>query len=191
MLKLKLRNVTPPGGYRYVDPDTQYPFVAGFLSDLVDKVKAHRRGNKLSIPADLSERIEDWMCRSMPDGVCVSTDTNSSWRGSKRLVEDTINRTVGAFRHSRVVNEQTANERAEICIACSHNVRTPGCSSCRGVNRITKELAGGRWTKADSRLHSCERTGTLLRVMVHYGTTPIKANVDVRIPKPRNCWLPV
>jgi len=191
MLKVARPQLTPPSGWRFIDPDTRFPFKAFCKEELLSKVVAHRNANKLLIPDDLAERIEDWMCRDMPDGICVDSESGAPMRGVTRVAETLVNATLGVFKKSRIVKEKEANSRAGVCAGCSHNVLVPGCGSCRGVNHIIQGMIGSRWTAVDSKLNSCERCGMLLRVLVHCGTAAIKGSVDARISKPENCWLPV
>lgn len=59
---------TPPGRYRYIQPETQKPFDNFPTFDaLKAAVRAHRQGNNLPIGTDFDAELQDWMCRHMPD----------------------------------------------------------------------------------------------------------------------------
>jgi len=189
MLHLKKKDTTPPGGFTYVDADTDFPFKANCLQDLLKKVSDHRIANKLAIPADLKDRIEDWICRRMPTGVCDSETGGMKATGNHRaLTESIMNATMRIFRGTRLANQSTANERAIICSTCIRNIRTPGCNSCRGVNSIIKGMIGRNSTPFDAKLNTCDYSGTALRVLVHCGTVKLASKLT-ESERPKQCWL--
>jgi hypothetical protein len=72
MLKFARRNVSPPGGlYFYVVPETDFRIEWPTFDGLELKVREHMYNNDIRVPAGLSAIIEDYMCRHLPESVCV------------------------------------------------------------------------------------------------------------------------
>lgn len=77
-MKLKNRNLAPVGGYFYLYDLTKdgvtYPVRVtardGGLEGLARRVRADMQANKVEIPANLEELIEDQICSRQPEGYC-------------------------------------------------------------------------------------------------------------------------
>ncbi len=122
MLRLAKRSTTPPGGFRYIDADTDYRFKAPTMQQLVKKVAAHRHANELDIPSDIYEIIEDWICRRLPKGLCLSPNGRVTHSGvAHRTAEASVRATMLISRINKKlgrgpVDEATSNTRAKFCI---------------------------------------------------------------------------
>ena len=186
MLKIIAKDTTPPFGFRYVDPDTSFPFVADYLQQLVEKVRAHRQANKLAVPENLSDVVENFICHNCPPGICRSPDGEKYTGGrSRESVENITNATLRVARSRQFVSKEEAERRAAICSSCSENSPRRHCGSCRGTNNIIKEILGNRSTQNDPHLGVCDSLGVFLKAFVHLAG---KANSS-KGELPDNCWL--
>lgn len=183
MLKVKNKSITIPGGWRDVCPETNFPFFADSLEQLVDKEKKHLIANKYPVPENLAEIIENRICHMMPEGICISTDAEKNVIGRSRLpVVDIMNTTLRFSNTQRVVSQQEAERRASICSSCPHNAISKICSTCRGINSQLRSMMNGRSTPYDHKLHICDIAGGYCKVMVHY------LNISVK-DKVQGCWI--
>lgn len=56
--------IVPNGGWRYIQPDTDFMFKADLLGELVDAVKSHREANGLALGdprQDILDQLQDSM----------------------------------------------------------------------------------------------------------------------------------
>jgi hypothetical protein len=194
MLKLARKNVTPPGGFRYVDSDTNQKFSAPDMARLVKKVTVHRTSNKLPIPDDLPERIEDWLCGKMPAGICKdSRGRTVRYGAAHKTAESAVRATMLIHRimqrASRSnVKTRVANARAAVCRDCSKNLPFAGCMSCRGVRSIIENLKRGRRTAHDDKLMACGICGVLNQIHVFIDEQTIIETTKKASGYPEHCW---
>jgi len=161
MLRFAKKNVTPPGSYRYQDPDTNQYFEAPHMMKLASDVRKHRTANKLELPDDLSAVIEDWMCRHLPSGICRDEHGRMASSGIHYYTAETsVRQTSIAVRIMRAakrnpVKIEDAENRAILCVACEYNLPMAGCMSCRGVKDIIDGMRHGKNTSQDLLLQVC------------------------------------
>jgi len=194
MLRLVKQRVTPPGGWRYIEPTTKQQFTAPTMSKLLDKVSVHMRSNELRVPKDLPDVVEDWICRRLPKGLCKDPKGGPViYRGYHRSTESSVRATMALHRldqktTGKVVDQATANYRASICVNCSENVPSAGCMSCRGVKSILENIKRGRKSDQDNRLMACAICGALNQLQVHMKPETIQATTKKITDYPDTCW---
>lgn len=59
--------VVPPGGFRYVQPESGKQFSASNFRALKDQVAQHRRSNGYPIGTDFDAELQDWICKRITD----------------------------------------------------------------------------------------------------------------------------
>ena len=192
MLKLILKNVTPPDGFRYIDPDTKRAFRDMNLEDLTKQAVAHRVANKLNVD-NYQAVIEDWLCRQMPDGICSgNSPVFTGFAGVHRTAENTVNATLSLYKATQgapIVSQDEAERRAKICKACDRNVPFSGCSSCRGVKQAVEELLRGRRILKTYGLHACSITGVMNEYVAFSDRDTLLRVMGGRLSQaPPECW---
>lgn len=75
---LHKKNEVPPGGFRYLQPETEFKITAPSWRDLIQRVKAHRAANVLPIGTQLEREVEDWLCGQIPENWCSDVDPDRS-----------------------------------------------------------------------------------------------------------------
>lgn len=60
-------SVVPPGGFRYVQPESQKLISAPNFNQLRSDVIRHRKANTYPIGTDLDAELQDWICRRITD----------------------------------------------------------------------------------------------------------------------------
>lgn len=61
------QNTVPPGGFRYIQPESGKHFSASSFRAMANNVLAHRRANGFPIGTDFEAELQDWLCRKIPD----------------------------------------------------------------------------------------------------------------------------
>jgi hypothetical protein len=60
-------STVPPGGFRYIQPETEKLISASNWNALKANVAQHRKANGLPIGTDFEAELQDWLCRRLPD----------------------------------------------------------------------------------------------------------------------------
>jgi hypothetical protein len=60
-------STVPPGGFRYVQPESGKLISAPSWHGLKSNVAAHRKANTYPIGTDFDAELQDWICRRIPD----------------------------------------------------------------------------------------------------------------------------
>ncbi len=138
MALLKSRS-TPPGGWTYLQAETQAIITDENKDALVDRVVEHRKYKGLT-PTDREEvrkEIERQICSKLGHNECRKEGPEDKWTprdGSKPKVGMTqvlaFSKAAIAFITSggELVPIEEAQRRAEICRACHFNQEMTGCS---------------------------------------------------------------
>lgn len=97
-----------------------------------------------------------------------------------------------------MVDQNTANIRASICIGCHNNLPTKeikkgGCSSCNKMggivlNSIRSKIIKGNKTTSDSKLLSCGLCGCDLRIKVWIPLEVLGQTKEEANAWPSFCW---
>lgn len=210
-MRLNSLNVTPPGGFRYLEPSTGkwippqgQPADISFETNL-KKVSTFLKSNSLPIPNDLSEVIQAQVCSRMSndlqwcnDGkIATSERVNAARKGwsftfdevksfTRTMIDWTLN---GRER----VNDETITERAAICKGCPNNTLPPGCGACSGgtLREIVAALVGGTSHPMDMHLRACSICGCDLKAKVRIPTGILTKNMSAakQAQLPAHCWL--
>jgi len=136
-------NITPRSGYAYTDPDTGVKFDEPVHRTLVSSVARHRRANKIPVPPDLSEIIEDAICKINPPSFRkprpVPGPLSPSFPpGTTRSGLPPVSRATATNNTLKILKKRShpladiaeVVRRARICLACGFNKAEPCCYSC-------------------------------------------------------------
>lgn len=202
MRQLKDPNLTPPGGWRFIDPNTGYEFSRNYrnLHQLLLHVKQYRALNKLDPIPELRHAVEHYICnRPGTAGACrdyIPKRTVARYlRGGVALAETTARRITGrkAFE-----SQDIADKRAAVCIRCPNNIPNPEHSY---ADDVAARVVGARKTAVDNKLFSCGICTCPLRSKVHLLqstatrslTDEERALLPAGLPgldsQPLYCWL--
>ena len=196
LLKFRKRNVTPPGGYAFQDPDSEHVIVAGTFDQLVQQVKQHRKANDFEVPDNISDIIEDWICQRIPLDMTSAWNSGRDPLAGKRMLSSTvITKATTDYLHywrrigRKFVPVSIANNRGLICSECKSNTNHTACMSCQGTIRWAKDWIR-RDTVHDKTLYVCNKCAVLNVVQVHMTTDVIKGlTKETQLAKyPDTCW---
>jgi len=187
--------MTPPSGYYYPVPETGKEIVAGDHDSLVFAVRRHYSINGLTCPADISERLEHFLClhndpefckgEYEPDDVQMLQLTPSQVKDATRLILARVAMGVDKF----LVSPMESERRAAICAECNDNVKG-FCTTCNGLKEYIATRISDRSTSIDHKLGVCIHCSCILKAKVHVSVEalrPITAPEDLA-KCPANCW---
>lgn len=165
---------------------------------IVAKVERILRANKMDVPPNLADIIEDQIARRIPNAGRRPSLAASIIRSSAAIISGTQTLLALTMRRSsekRFVEQEEAERRAEVCLtmndgkACPYN-RKDACFGCDGIYTLVKIWFRGKKTTKDDRLFACNVCGCLNSAQVHVqsdillaGTKPV-----IAAQYPLGCW---
>lgn len=160
MKRLIPTSLTPPGGYRYTQPETSHTMTASSFHVLVDRVVQHRKANNLPVPFNIDDAVEMYICHERPE---LCEERGKVTAGSQPLtlgLAVRLTKTLIAAGKRRV-EQGEADRRSEICSTCPDNVEPSGCTGCNKpmVKKAVEFIVSGNKTAYDSSLKSCKHCG--------------------------------
>ena len=161
---------TPPGGYVYLQPETQTRMEARFGPELVDQVILHRKWKGLTPtdPDTVWAEIQRQICAGQEPGICRG-EPGENYQPladmSRRLTLDMIQDFSAAiFRFFKegvhFVSPEVAEKRGTICLSCPYN-RAPHSCSCAPLWKFLETIVPAN-RKRDN-LHICGICGCALQ----------------------------
>lgn len=187
-------HITPRSGYVYTDPDTGVKFEEPVHVKLVETVARHRRANRLPIPEDLSEIVEDAVCRLNPPafrkprpalGSALPHSPRTPRPGRVRLsLASCVNETLKIVKRRFIPapDRDEVARRADICLACENNVIEPGCYGCYAEKVFSGHIGKHRTMKTQF-VCLCEVDNTFSKA-----TTHMNAVYEDADRYPQECW---
>lgn len=193
--KLVNYNEVPPGGFRYLQPETKVWVEAPSWAELLVAVKKHRLANNLPIGLQFDQEVETQLCERMPPEICARQGEKSFRRSSLSLDEFLTGTKILVkwfFTGGKKVDQAEADRRANICGSCHHNDNYDGCTSCNSskVHEIVNQIVDGNKTKFDSSLKGCMICGCSNKAAVWLPLDILQNNTpdEVNAHFPEWCW---
>lgn len=204
MLRLIKPDYAPIGGYRFVDPDTNYPFKQNYptFEQLEAAIIQYRNNNKLPPIEELRSVWENWMCQQpgMKSKCCGVTAQIA--RNFEQYMKGALAWVKTAVKKEKFVAQEVAETRAKCCAECNQNVRNIGHSHSQYyTDSWMRSQVGNRTTTKDADLLTCKICTCILRSKVHYADSTVKDSLTAtelvqlkRLPKnintgqPIKCW---
>jgi len=187
MQALKYKMYAPPGGkWFYLVPETgRYFETSQNMNELLGKVVRHYGVNKLAVPANLQDLVEDYICRNIPFGACTGDDPRKPEDMPPTFYEVT-EKLEKMFRGHRYeyVGAVEAKNRAGVCMQCPKNGHGM-CTSCNRLQETARRFVGGRSLPEDKKLGVC----LVLRVPANCLVHVRLAHTDLYgLTFPADCW---
>jgi hypothetical protein len=185
--------VTPPGGWRYTQKETNHTMIGVTWEACVKKVAQHRQNNNLPVGDNIAQEVEEQMCERMSiqdrDEYCnagARIPKSIGWRQVEAFLK-----TAGAFiaTGGQLVPQEEAERRAAICAQCPLNVGMHGCGVCRKTVDAFRETILQRSTSQDAGLLNCGVCGCENRTQVHIPLETLRAGTgDLDYSLNPACW---
>lgn len=189
-------SAVPPGGRYFYDIETSNGPVHFEAPDMPQLLQAIRRFcdvNSIGVDPALEQKVTEFMCGRLPDGVCTGPGARGALSVSLSRVKDVTRllvRRALSSGGSFLTSLPDANARARVCVECPLNANT-SCTTCNGLLQTARQLVGRRETPYDQYLGTCQLCGCMLRVKVHVSGSALAASTTPprKESVPANCWL--
>jgi hypothetical protein len=141
MLRFRVKNIVPPGGrYFYEVPESKALLEDFSMTGLLARIRGHYADNGLVVPSDIEARVEDHVCRHVPEGFCYG-DLDGRPRARVVTLDQIRSKTTALAAGRPRAHPGLARQRAEICGKCSQNDRS-ACPTCVGLVSWAQRLGG-------------------------------------------------
>jgi hypothetical protein len=182
----------PPGGWKYVQPETGVWFHSDTFDSLVAKIKPHREYKGISVE-NLELDVQRQLCIRLDPGHC-RPEPGEDYRPVKDLTASlttgmalSLTKAVTAFLASGdpLVDKTEAERRAAICRGCPLNKPASLCS-CSAVYKIVEALV-----PKDRKLGGisvCMACGCSLQAKANLPMSAITASLPPDLVVPPWCW---
>jgi hypothetical protein len=192
MQRLMNKQVTPHGGWRFHEKDTDTLVKGAHWSDLVSKVLAHREANQLPTDPGYEEEIEAYMCQEVEDSCEELPDPPKAAIGINEIISFTKIMVESFLRGNPRVDTEEATRRGKICSECRDNVEAAGCRPCnsKAIAAFLKRTGGPVDTLYDGKLKSCRHCGCFNVVQIWFPLEILKNNQRAKVQEalPEHCW---
>lgn len=191
-MKLKTYNEAPPGGWKYLQAETNHWMGGVTFQSLVMKVAAHR-GNNGIVSENLAADVEDQICQRMDPKDqrkrCVTgkrLPSHVSWHEVEAFLKTTGQFLVGG---GVPVPQEEAERRAAICADCPLNIPMGGCSACKVTVDVFRGTILKRATSVDAKLKNCGVCKCENHAQVHIPIEALRAGTgDLDYSPNPLCW---
>lgn len=188
--------LVPNGGWQFLENGTL--FKAQTWNDLVRDVRNHRISNQIPI-GNLEEEIEDQIAEEHPSFI-INGD-----KLKKKPMGVSYFSTIQSFaqflwnytlKGGGLVDQNTANIRADICAGCHNNKPSSevrgGCSVCNklgnaALDKVRSSIIKNNHTTKDARLLTCAICGCDSRISVWMPNSALLNTGDANA-FPSFCW---
>lgn len=187
------KSLSPPGGWKYTQPESGKFFSGISYRQLFELVAAHRRGNNYDVAPGWEQRFEEEFCQQ---NQLVGTQwcplQNQDPKPERSLGLSDVRRFLYSVQEAVVkkgdifVSQEEAENRAATCASCINNATVPGCFGCNGLRNLVDKLRGNRHTSHDERLRHCTVCGCTNSVKVWLKESVIDSS---GLEFPDHCWL--
>jgi hypothetical protein len=210
MRRLNSENVQPPGGFRYFVGETatwvptqRDPFTN--IIDLMEAVRAHHKANRLPLPPNLRELIEDQICTRLNDPAWCNSGTilteaqvhaaraGKTGFGIKDVIAFSATMADWAIAGGRRVTDDQLTARIKTCLRCPMHSDPIGCGPCNSgpLKTIALRLLAGSPHPLDRDLKSCAVCGCYLPVKTRIPTDILHKRLKPEVLErfPDYCWM--
>lgn len=198
MARLKFPSTRPPGGLKYVQPETRALIEGDNHRELMKLVLQHRqyKGFPRATMPEVIEDVERQICARLSSNECTSEGPEDELRP----VEETKVLTIaGVLKFSaaamtwlakgaEVVGMEQLKHRQAMCLACPLNSRLKACS-CSTLYRTIDSLVPS--SRSDPGLYICGACGCSTKVKTQMPLDMvIKSDEGRNIKYPvHHCWV--
>lgn len=187
----------PPGGWRYVQPETGAELFAFSFPELLERVIDHRRYKKVGTldPNELAAEVERQICSGLEPRFCLAEPGEDF-----RPIPDhpgglTVSKVTSASiafvafvkGEAAIVEKAESEARAATCRGCRFNRNPDGCGACSALFALLGvAIPKGR---AEPGLKACGACGCDLKLKVLMPAAVIEASNKGRgVEYPEHCW---
>jgi hypothetical protein len=183
---------SPPGGWKYVVPETGIELKAPYAKSLKSRIAAHLNANGLPMPD--SDVLDDAICRQSGHGEpwCGGAAPKVSSSLGQMITKSSVSRALRSvlqiLRDRKFVSREEADHRMEVCKGCPF-VSSLGLGCRSGCTEEIREMEKILGKKEDNVEPTCEKCGCFLRAKVWIPNSTLdKAEKSEGITYWDRCW---
>lgn len=190
---IKEPTVHLPQAYRnYTDPETGVTVVGETADSIVASVQAIRLSKGLDT-VNVRGQVEDFICSRLPSWCERKYEKGKVKKEFTKMdVLAFLGAVKGTLQSGGVVDQTTAETRANMCLQCPYNQKIAGCEGCNGIADTVFSIIGKRRVCNIGNLKSCGICGCSLKAKIWvpqkvlHDTARIQDNMD---DFPSWCWV--
>ena len=178
-------STTPHGNWNLTLPNG-VKCESNHSGSFMGKVRKALEGNELDVRG-----WEDWAwdeaCKQNPNWDCIDTEVEEKgttvqdvWRAARSAMK-------WAANGGKMVDQEEADRRADICVSCHRHGAVTGCAGCRSFANWGFEMLANKHTKHDDKLTQCKTCRCELKIKVWLPLGAI-ADQDMDGSYPNFCW---
>ncbi len=183
---------SPPGGWKYVVPETGIELKAPYAKSLKSRIAAHLNANGLPMPD--SDVLDDAICRQSGHGEpwCGGAAPKRFTTIGEMITRGSVSRALRTVIHTlrdrKFVSQTEADRRMKICEGCPH-ITSIGLGCRSGCSEEIREMEKIIGKKEDGPEPVCGQCHCLLRSKVWIPNSTLdKAEKSSPVSYWRNCW---
>lgn len=194
MISVQDKMSTPPGGWRYTQPESGFTMTAIVFSSLLTAVYKHRLANGYDVATGWEDRFAEQLCRQLGllgTNWCSDSEATQEPQSQRGLTLADVRRFLSSVKKMATaggeifVDQATADARAATCAECLFNRDVKGCYGCSGIAQATMKLLAGRKAAHADKLKSCGVCGCVNQVKV-WLKDEVVDNKGLEFPS--HCW---
>lgn len=190
MLTLSNKMLVPPGGWRFVVPQTGTSLRAPTYASLYNEALVDLERHGIAAPLDYDQAFADELCRqgnAECEVIAPATNETRTLTAGDAIRFLKVLRSWAGTR-GELVTQAEADRRAEICAGCRYNVAITGCSVCQGIAGKIAEIIGSRESRFDNQLQGCAICACENKAQVHLPLEVLHKGVTPEMAFPEWCW---
>ncbi|MGB2185068.1 MAG: hypothetical protein ACPH5P_00165 [Akkermansiaceae bacterium] len=177
-----------PAPYAWTEPDGTTLRPVRNISQLLHFISSHRTHHGGDLAPGWEHRVCNQLCEQPELESCCSPGDGTYTR--KVSVMDIKRFALTATRWvaegGKLVDSDTAHQRASVCASCPENVKASGCLGCSAVVPKLLKLLNGNTTSYDEQLKACNVCGCQLQAKVWM---PAEVMSEGAEGFPDHCWI--
>ncbi len=174
-----------PQSWYFLNPENRWRIEGKSLQDLASKVRLYRAQNEFSELDYLEAVIEHYLC-TRRENIGACEDRGPLKRGLIAAIKGGVV-VLKNLMYNSFASEELANERAEICVKCPHNVFPDKGPFIEWSDRLAENSVGDRKTRSHDLLGNCAICSCPLRCKVFFNGK-IELKSDELDQMPEYCW---
>ena len=193
MIKLKKRNQTPPGGWKYKD-DSGFWIEGRNIDTLISNIILHRNRNgssKSVDPVEVEQEVLHQLC-SILDGTWCKSDVEFATYEDKTSffkldkITSVAKAALEIAKGAELVDADELARRQDICRKCFLNKPPRGCACAVVYKTINASIPENR---RDENLQMCGACGCMINAKIQLPMSAVNAaNEGTNNKYPPHCW---
>ena len=194
MIKIKKRNLVPPGGWKFKDPDSGFWLEGRSIEQLVSNVIYSRKKNGYTGSLDVEETEQEVLkqiCSIIGEPHCKSDEEMTIYEDKTGIfkldkITSIASATLEMAKGDSLVDVKELTRRQAICNKCFLNRPARGCACASVYKMINAAVPENR---RDENLEMCGACGCMINAKIQLPMSAVNAaNKGSNNKYPSHCW---